>query len=309
MRFFVAVTDGDWFNFLASSAPHDEVNFWQPSASRQFRALNPGELFLFKLHSPLNYIVGGGFFLSYKVLPVGLAWDAYTTKNGAESEKQMRKRIAHYRKPYRGIGDDYEIGCIMLQSPFFFSQELWIRASDWASNIVQGKSYDTSDWSALQLWTNVIEHLPLGSVATPTAAETSTSPSRFGLPYLVTPRLGQSSFRVFVTDAYQRRCAFTNSPVLHVLAAAHIRPFADEGPHDVRNGILLRQDVHTLFDRGYLTVTPDYRIEVSSRIKDEFDNGREYYASQGKQLTVPRDPESLPAREYLEWHNENIYLG
>jgi hypothetical protein len=53
----VAVTDGDWFRVLRERGP-DEVNFWQPSGSRTFRALELGEPFLFKPHSPENYIVG-----------------------------------------------------------------------------------------------------------------------------------------------------------------------------------------------------------------------------------------------------------
>jgi hypothetical protein len=96
------------------------------------------------------------------------------------------------------------------------------------------------------------------------------------------PRLGQGAFRVIVTDVYQRQCALTNSHVLHVLDAAHIRPYADGGSHSPSNGLLLRQDVHTLFDRRYLTVSPDYHVEVSRRLKDEFDNGTGYYALQGK---------------------------
>ncbi|MGD0956282.1 MAG: HNH endonuclease signature motif containing protein [Candidatus Acidiferrales bacterium] len=69
---------------------------------------------------------------------------------------------------------------------------------------------------------------------------------------------------------YKRQCAVTNSHVLHVLDAAHIRPYALGGTHSPTNGLLLRQDVHTLVDRGYLTVTPDYHVEVSHRLKDEF---------------------------------------
>ena len=56
VRLFVAVTDKSWFDQLSASAPHDEVNFWQPSGTTQFRALQPGELFLFKLHAPNNFI-------------------------------------------------------------------------------------------------------------------------------------------------------------------------------------------------------------------------------------------------------------
>jgi predicted restriction endonuclease len=110
-------------------------------------------------------------------------------------------------------------------------------------------------------------------------------------------------------DAHQRRCAFTGSPVLHVLEAVHVRPVTADGPNDVQNGILFRQDVHTLFDRGYITVTPEYRVEVSRRIKDEFENGKEYYSGHGKLFALPAKTSLQPAAKFLSWHNENVYLG
>jgi hypothetical protein len=55
-----------------------------------------------------------------------------------------------------------------------------------------------------------------------------------------------------------------------VKSASHIKPYAQQGPHEVKNGLLLRQDIHTLFDRGYLTITNDYHIEVSRRIKEDY---------------------------------------
>src|SRR5258708_29796582 len=57
MRFYVGITDEDWFSYLSGGGTADEVNFWQPSGGRQFRVLQPGEPFLFKLHSPKNYLV------------------------------------------------------------------------------------------------------------------------------------------------------------------------------------------------------------------------------------------------------------
>jgi putative restriction endonuclease len=101
--------------------------------------------------------------------------------------------------------------------------------------------------------------------------------------------------------------AFTNSPVLHVLEAAHIRPYSDGGTHAPSNGILLRQDLHTLFDRGYMTVTPSHQIEVSSRIKEEFHNGKEYYALHGQTTRLPEYGDRRPSPDFLKWHNENIY--
>ena len=71
MNAYVAVTDGDWFRFLRSLKP-EEVNFWRPSGKQGFRALVPGEPFLFKLHFPYNFIVGGGFFESFSIQPASL---------------------------------------------------------------------------------------------------------------------------------------------------------------------------------------------------------------------------------------------
>jgi hypothetical protein len=56
--------------------------------------------------------------------------------------------------------------------------------------------------------------------------------------------------------------------------SAHIREYAREGPHEVRNGILLRADLHRLFDKGDVTVTPELRLEVSERLRKDFHNGR-----------------------------------
>jgi putative restriction endonuclease len=76
------------------------------------------------------------------------------------------------------------------------------------------------------------------------------------------------------------------------LEAAHIRPFAMAGPHTLSNDILLRSDIHKLFDTGYITITPELKVEVSNRIKEEFENGREYHQYHGKDfLYLPDDPQ------------------
>ena len=74
--------------------------------------------------------------------------------------------------------------------------------------------------------------------------------NRYGEPTLVLPRLGQGSFRIMVADAYERRCAITHEKTLPALEAAHIKPFSASGPHHMGNGILLRSDIHKLFDSG-----------------------------------------------------------
>jgi len=309
VRFYIGITDFDWFSFLSSSAPLDEVNFWRPSPGQGFRALDPGGPFLFKLHSPRNFIVGGGFFSHYKKFPVSYVWKAFGTKNGARTEQEMRTRLAHYRKVSPTSTEDYEIGCILLQSPFFFPEDEWIPASDWPPSIQTGKGYDTAELRGQALWEQVHDWLTAHQASGPVLPATAEERVRRGEPQIVFPRLGQGSFRVVVADAYHRRCAFTGSPVLHVLEAAHVQPVTEDGPNEVQNGILFRQDVHTLFDRGYITVTPDHRVEVSRRIKDEFENGKEYYSAHGRLISLPAEASLQPAQKFLSWHNERVYLG
>jgi putative restriction endonuclease len=100
-------------------------------------------------------------------------------------------------------------------------------------------------------------------------------------------RLKQGAFRVMVTAAYNRRCAVSGEKALPVLQAAHIKPVTDGGLHRMDNGLLLRSDVHTLFDRAYITVTPDHRVLVASRaLKDDFDNGEPYAPFHGAKILL-----------------------
>jgi putative restriction endonuclease len=130
---------------------------------------------------------------------------------------------------------------------------------------------------------------------------------RYGEPTLIQPRLGQGAFRVLVTDIYRRRCAVTQERTLPALEAAHIRPYSEGGTHEPSNGLLLRRDIHSLFDSGYVTVTPDLRFEVSKRIKEEFENGRHYYAMHGSHIDAPKRPEFQPSTKALTWHNEERF--
>ena len=82
MRMYVGVTDYDWFTILKENKC-DEVNFWTPGATN-FKAISENDLLLFKLHSPRNYIVGGGFFVRFSILPTYLAWSAFGIKNGTQ---------------------------------------------------------------------------------------------------------------------------------------------------------------------------------------------------------------------------------
>ena len=60
----------------------------------------------------------------------------------------------------------------------------------------------------------------------------------------------------------------------------------------------------TLFDQGYVTIDADQlKVVVSSRIREEFENGRDYYHLHGRAKRLPHEIDSLPSREYLAFHN------
>ena len=310
MNIYVGVTDNDWFEMLASLDNVDEVNFWQPSGSTRFRALSPGEPFLFKLHSPLNYIVGGGFFAHSTILPFSLAWEAFGEKNGALSMEEMRRRIIKYRKQASDSFEDFHVGCILLEQPFFFERKNWIPIPrDWSMNIVRGKGYDLIQEPGKSLWERI--RLILHEQQYPQRSEYQTDDGqlRYGMEIRVKPRLGQGSFKIVVTDAYKRSCAVTSERALPVLEAAHIKPYAEGGEHRIDNGILLRSDVHRLFDKGYMTITPDMNIEISRRIKEEFENGKYYYTFHGEPVNKPLHIFDQPSREFLQWHNAEKFKG
>jgi HNH endonuclease len=305
MRYWIGITDYDWFRFLAARPNLLEVNFWQPSAGRRPAALEPGMLFLFKLHAAEGgRIVGGGFFLKYEAMPVRWTWEAFGEENGAATFEEMVARIGRYRRTQIDVQAD-QVGCLVLVEPFFLNESEWIDPpGDWAPNIVQGKWLDSEVGEGTRIWSQVQVALARRS-----ASEHAVAEERYGKPMLVHPRLGQGAFRLLVTDAYQRRCAVTGERTLPVLDAAHIKPYAASGPHELGNGLLLRKDLHALFDAGYLTVTPSHELRVSRRIREEFENGRDYYALDGRTIRLPVPPAPPPSREYLEWHGEMKFLG
>jgi putative restriction endonuclease len=274
--------------------------------------LQPGELLLFKLHSPRNRIAGGGFFTKFLQLPISLAWDAFGEANGVRSLVEMRNRIGKYRRGEIGPTENPNIGCILLAEPFFFPEHDWIPCpTDFSLNTVSGKRYDAESEAGKAIWDAVAERLSLyaATVTEPGPATVAAAESaRYGNPVLVQPRLGQGSFRVLVTDAYSRRCAMTQERTLPVLEAAHIRPYSDGGKHELSNGLLLRSDLHTLFDTGYITIDPaDRRIVVSGRIREEFENGKEYYQLHGKPIHLPLEPGLIPSAANLEFHAYSVF--
>ncbi|MCR4395929.1 MAG: HNH endonuclease [Candidatus Saccharicenans sp.] len=318
MKIYVGITDNEWYRFLASriNQPEDEVNFWLPSPE-PIRILQKGDLFLFKLHRSAapgrrDVIAGGGIFVSYSELPISLAWDTFGERNGCASLQEMRQKIAQYRRKPDNPKEDFHIGCVVLSEVFFFPDEYWFEIPGWHQSIVRGKTYNmnSEEWRYLMNNLQIAWRAQKYDYLSSETARVVEERARYGKETVIRPRLGQAAFRIIVTDSYKRACAITTEHSLPALEAAHIKPFSLSGPHEVYNGVLLRSDFHRLMDTGYITITPEYRVEVSKKLKEDFENGKSYYPYHGKSLSVlPDRPEDRPAKELLIWHNENVFKG
>lgn len=312
MKFYLGVTDNDWYNFL-SRIKREDINFWQPGGNSVFKVIDTGAPFLFKLKSPVNAIGGIGFFSSHTFLPISIAWDAFTEGNGCSSFKELQQKIFEYRRDKTKY--DPAIGCIVLTNPIFFKKEDWIPVpEDWSASIVQGKSYSTDTITGERLWSTVEKLLQkyLFQVQDELKSQLllEDPEPKYGKSILTKVRLGQAAFRVMVTDAYSRRCAISGEKTLPVLEAAHIKPYAESGPHFISNALLLRSDLHKLFDTGYVTITKGCKVEVSKRIKEEFENGKEYYRFHGSALiALPKREVDRPSAQFIEWHNAAVFNG
>lgn len=312
VRVYVGVTDAHWSGFLAERPRLEEVNFWRPSAKAAFGVLNAGEPFLFKTHHPHNSIIGGGFYEGFVRLRVSEAWDFFGEGNGVASADGLRDAISRYRKDEGTGDDDPTIGCVILSDVTWFGDQSLPGPESFAKNVVQGRGYETGEDPVVDLALtrlfSPIERVYRGLLGELPAV--IAGPTR-GEPMLAVPRLHQGAFRALVLQAYDSHCALTGHKIRPTLQAAHIRPVANGGEHRVDNGLLLRSDIHTLFDLGYLSVDAHHRPLVSPRLRNDFGNGDDLYAlaAAANPILLPRRHIDRPSQDALEWHRDQVFLS
>jgi len=117
------------------------------------------------------------------------------------------------------------------------------------------------------------------------------------------------AFRRHVRSAYENTCAVTGLRLVNgggrpEVQAAHICPVEASGPDTVRNGIALTGTAHWLFDRGLISISPDYEILVSPHgVPGELDR----LIVKDHRLILPKASELRPHQAYLEWHRQNRF--
>ena len=109
-------------------------------------------------------------------------------------------------------------------------------------------------------------------------------------------REGAQYFRENILRLYDRTCCVTGSKVVAILEAAHIQDHHESKNNDLRNGLCLRSDIHTLFDRGLLKINASYSIQLDDSIK-----GSEYGHLEGQKINLPNHEIDYPKKTYIEW--------
>jgi putative restriction endonuclease len=314
MLSLVSLTDRRWFDHLSACARRaggrlDEVNFWRPRDQHAVRSIEPGAPFFLRLKTPVNAIAGFGFFAHWQLVPFLDAWALFGEKNGAPTLSAFREQIRSLRRADPLEPGAAPLGCIVLRDVHFLDEVDWLPwgpAEGWSRNIVNDKRYGLDAQPGRRL----LDLVQSRASQPPDLAEAFRlldCDTRDWRSHVVPVREGQGTFKLRLLEAYDSRCAVTGERVVPVLDAAHIQPYLGPASNHVQNGLLLRTDLHRLYDQGLVGVTPDYSMRVSERIHEEWDNGREYYALEGREVRPARAAALRASREALAWHMEAVF--
>jgi hypothetical protein len=118
----------------------------------------------------------------------------------------------------------------------------------------------------------------------------------------IAERQGQGESRASLLVAYGERCAVTGTSCAQVLDAAHIVPYAEMGENSVANGLLLRSDIHVLFDLNLLAIDAAYKLVVSPHLSAHSD----YSSLNGSAIRLPAKKRDWPEQAHLQGHRERL---
>ena len=313
---YIAHTHRVWFDFLSRYAQDgrlDEVNFWFPNAQRPPRGFADGDPVFFRLGAPDRKISGYGFFASFQLLPLDLAWETFGYRNGAEDRSSFYALLGRFdaedlRRP---------VACMVLLDAHFWPDHRWI---PW------GPSRGYAD-TGVQIGRTESDPRNVAELLAEIGRDNVEPPSELVEDFRLVPtderkraamiqavREGQGAFRLRLLHAYRGACAITGEHTEPVLDATHIQPYLGPRSNHPRNGLILTKEFHALFDKGLVTIEPparagsEYRVRVSRIIRERWNNGRRYNDFDGAPLrSVPADPRLQPSSEALEWHRDSVF--
>ncbi|MCL2414915.1 MAG: HNH endonuclease [Bacteroidales bacterium] len=127
---------------------------------------------------------------------------------------------------------------------------------------------------------------------------------------IVKTRVNQSFFRSTVLSSYNQKCCITGLSIPNFLVASHIVPWKKDEKNRLnpQNGLCLNSIHDKAFDQGFITITTDYKVQVSKYFNDYIDENAviDLFLKYDKQSIILPD-RFLPTKEFIEWHHDNIF--
>lgn len=128
---------------------------------------------------------------------------------------------------------------------------------------------------------------------------------------IVKTRVNQSFFRSTILSSYNLKCCVTGLSIPDFLVASHIKPWAKDKENRINphNGLCLNSIHDKAFDKGFITITPDYKIVLSS-LFENYPNEQAVndFFKKHKNQKINLPDRFLPSKEFLEYHYENIFI-
>ncbi len=289
--FAISPTDKNWFDFLKVSSLNSYVNFWTPTPWN-LRQLNVGNRLYFMLKDPIRKVAGFGEFYEYKNLTAVQAWNEFGYRNGRNSRQVFINSIQDYLDKnslkFGGQAIDintYQIGCIVLNNCEYWEEEHFLDAEeqniDFATQVVKIKYFDKYD--PFQQAVNDRDNFNIVN---------EHRDDRRGEANI---RVGQSAFKGKLLRAYNNKCCISGETIPELLEAAHIQEYRNRNSNHVQNGLLLRIDLHRLFDNYLMHIDNNYTIQISTIVTNPL--YRQYH---GQKIQLPHSVYDYPSIVALE---------
>ena len=294
--FAISPTDIEWFKFLRREGLNSEINFWTPTPWNVSQ-LSSGDKLYFMLKSPIRKIGGYGQFVEYQNMGLNDAWNKFGLKNGCVSKIELINRLDNYKAANSSDGrsvTESEIGCIILTNSVFYDDDKFLDLDNYdisfSKYIVKMKYFSEKDPLELdsELTSNDFELRPI--------TIEKLKRSRF-----VTYRKGQSRFQSIITAAYSNKFCITDETTPELLEAAHIQPYIDLESHHVKNGLLLRIDLHKLYDSGLMYIDEYFKVHISPEVKSKY-----YQSLNGVTIKLPENKNDYPSIAALQFRKSEF---
>ncbi len=284
--FAVAPTDQAWLEYQRTNNFNDQINFWTPS-DWAIKALHPGDIIIFKLKGAGDLCGGYGTFLEYKYQSLNDTWDEFGRRNGFDNKEAFLYGLGAYQLSNKS--PKTHCGCIVLRDVIYFDTP--VKLSDYGivfkPQVVKFATY--------------VEPFPMGS-SSDQGKFTLVSPgNKKKSKQQTTLREGQSQFHTEISIAYHHRCCISGETTPELLQAAHIQDYINRESNHIQNGLLLRIDLHSLFDNGLLYIDENYIVHISPLISSD-----DYKKFDNKKIALPDNQYSWPSLEALAYKTKSF---